>query len=67
VTRWGSDPFAGGSYSSLTPGSTPEDYDTLAAPIGNVLFFAGEHTHREHPATVHGAYLSGLRAADEIG
>ena len=28
--------------------------------------FAGEATSREYPATVHGAYLSGLRAAKEI-
>jgi monoamine oxidase len=65
VTRWGRDPFARGSYSSLMPGASPDDYDTLAAPVGKTLFFAGEHTHREHPSTVHGAYLSGLRAAGE--
>ncbi|MFO7585444.1 MAG: FAD-dependent oxidoreductase [Anaerolineales bacterium] len=65
LTRWGSDPFARGSYSSLMPGAEPDDYDTLAAPVDNILFFAGEHTLREHPATVHGAYLSGLRAAGE--
>ncbi|WP_363079367.1 FAD-dependent oxidoreductase [Leptolyngbya sp. 'hensonii'] len=29
-------------------------------------FFAGEATHRQHFGTVHGAYLSGLRAAQEI-
>ncbi|MCG2784630.1 MAG: FAD-dependent oxidoreductase [Anaerolineae bacterium] len=66
VTRWGSDPFARGSYSSLMPGAEPDDYDTLAAPVGDVLFFAGEHTHKKHPATVHGAYLSGLRAVEEM-
>lgn len=66
VTRWGRDRFAGGSYSSIRPGGSPEAYDLLAEPVDRVLFFAGEHTHREHPATVHGAYLSGLRAADEI-
>ncbi len=66
VTRWGRDLFAGGSYSSIRPGGHPAAYDQLAAPVDDVLFFAGEHTHREHPATVHGAYLSGLRAADEL-
>ncbi|ODA82884.1 hypothetical protein RJ55_01393 [Drechmeria coniospora] len=65
VTRWGADRFARGSYSSAAPGMLPEDYDTTARSIGN-LFFAGEHTIVTHPATVHGAYLSGLRAASEV-
>lgn len=65
VTRWGSDRFARGSYSSAAPGMLSDDYDTMARPIGN-LFFAGEHTISTHPATVHGAYLSGLRAATEV-
>lgn len=65
VTRWGSDPFSRGSYSSAAPGIHPDDYDTMARPVGN-LFFAGEHTIGTHPATVHGAYLSGLRAASEV-
>ncbi|KAK3300291.1 flavin-containing amine oxidoreductase-domain containing protein [Chaetomium fimeti] len=65
VTRWASDKFARGSYSSAGPDMKADDYDTMARPIGN-LFFAGEHTCGTHPATVHGAYLSGLRAASEI-
>lgn len=65
VTRWGSDRFARGSYSSAAPGMLPDDYDKMARSVGN-LFFAGEHTTGTHPATVHGAYLSGLRAAAEV-
>ncbi|KAI1090742.1 flavin-containing amine oxidoreductase-domain containing protein [Rostrohypoxylon terebratum] len=65
VTRWGSDKFARGSYSSAGPSMRPDDYQTMAKAVGN-LFFAGEHTTETHPATVHGAYLSGLRAASEV-
>jgi lysine-specific histone demethylase 1 len=65
VTRWASDKFARGSYSSAGPNMKADDYDTMARPVGN-LFFAGEHTCGTHPATVHGAYLSGLRAASEV-
>src|SRR5690606_8566901 len=35
-------------------------------PIDNKIFFAGEATCREHPATVLGAYLSGVREAGVI-
>lgn len=65
VTRWEKDPFARGSYSYLGPAAQPGDYDAMAKPLGN-LFFAGEATCGTHPATVHGAYISGLRAAAEV-
>ncbi|KAB5551385.1 putative lysine-specific histone demethylase 1A [Coniochaeta sp. 2T2.1] len=65
VTRWASDKFARGSYSSAGPDMQADDYDNMARPVGN-LFFAGEHTSATHPATVHGAYLTGLRAASEV-
>ncbi|KAK4136482.1 hypothetical protein BT67DRAFT_373907 [Trichocladium antarcticum] len=65
VTRWASDKFARGSYSSAGPDMKTDDYDTMARAVGN-LFFAGEHTSGTHPATVHGAYLSGLRAASDV-
>ena len=65
VTRWGSDPFARGTYSFVAAEARAGDYDTIAAPVEN-LFFAGEATIATHPATVHGAYLSGLRAAHEV-
>jgi lysine-specific histone demethylase 1 len=65
VTRWGHDQFARGSYSYTGPNFQPEDYDVMAKPIEN-LYFAGEHTCGTHPATVHGAYISGLRAASDV-
>jgi monoamine oxidase len=65
VTRWRRDRFARGSYSYMSIDSLPGDYDAMAARVGN-LFFAGEATCGSHPATVHGAYLSGLRAASEV-
>jgi len=65
VTRWGRNPFFNGSYSHVPVGGFPKDYDALAEPAGR-LFFAGEATNRRYPATVHGAFLSGLRAAAEV-
>lgn len=82
VTRWRADPWARGSYSFVSVGSSGSDYDLLASPVippnptsTNInqeqdelprLFFAGEHTIRNYPATVHGAFLSGLREAGRI-
>jgi len=66
ITRWGKDPFSLGSYSHIPPFASGDDCDALAEPVGVVLFFAGEATSREYPGTVHGAYLSGLRAAEEM-
>lgn len=65
-TRWAADPFAWGSYSYVAKGSTLADVEALAAPVGGRLFFAGEATTTKDPATVHGAYRSGLRAAEEV-
>ena len=65
VTRWAKDRFAKGSYSYVGTEARPDDYELMAKPVGN-LYFAGEATCGTHPATVHGAYLSGLRAAAEV-
>jgi len=66
ITRWASDPFAVGSYSFNKVGSTPAMRDHLAASVDGRVHFAGEATHRRSFATVHGAYLSGIRAAKQI-
>jgi monoamine oxidase len=65
-TRWSSDPYSYGSYSYISVGAKTEYYDTLARPINNRVFFAGEATHRRYPGTVHGAYLSGIREANLV-
>lgn len=65
-TRWLGDPWCRGAYSFVPPGATMEAYDVLAAPIADRVYLAGEHTHRKHPSTVHGALMSGRRAAGRI-
>lgn len=66
VTDWGSDPYSYGAYSYVAVGSSGEDYDILGRPVENCLFFAGEATCKEHPDTVGGAMMSGLREAVRI-
>ncbi|KAJ8772639.1 hypothetical protein K2173_027816 [Erythroxylum novogranatense] len=66
VTDWGRDPFSYGAYSYVAIGSSGEDYDILGRPVENCLFFAGEATCKEHPDTVGGAMMSGLREAVRI-
>jgi monoamine oxidase len=66
VTRWGTDVDTGGSYSFVAVGASMNDYEMLARPVGKRIFFAGEHTCQEHPDTVGGAMLTGLREASRI-
>jgi monoamine oxidase len=66
VTRWSQDPHARGAYSHIAPGASGDDYDVLAEPVAGRLRFAGEATYRHHPATVHGAYMSGIREARRL-
>eukprot|EP00879_Flechtneria_rotunda_P010703 GHRR01011185.1.p1 GENE.GHRR01011185.1~~GHRR01011185.1.p1 ORF type:complete len:666 (+),score=276.42 GHRR01011185.1:1382-3379(+) len=66
-THWGSDPLFCGSYSSVAVGSSgATDYDAMAKPLGNRVFFAGEATTSRYPATMHGAFATGLREAANI-
>ncbi|MFZ5727773.1 MAG: flavin monoamine oxidase family protein [Pseudomonadota bacterium] len=64
-TGWASDPWALGAYSHALPGCAPAR-QVLAAPVEDRLFFAGEATSKTAFSTAHGAWESGLRAADEV-
>lgn len=65
ITRWATDSFALGSYSCNVLGSSPPMRGDLASSVDGKLFFAGEATDEQFYQTVHGAYASGLRAANE--
>lgn len=63
---WAADPFTRGAYSFSVAGmeNAPR---SMARPIANTLFFAGEATADAlELGTVHGALASGERAAREI-
>lgn len=66
ATQWATDPYSLGSYSFVPVGSSREDMDELAEPVGGRLPFAGEATVADHPQSVHGAFMSGLREARRI-
>ncbi len=66
VSRWHSDPWAGGAYPHLPLGASLRDFRTLAQPAHDRFFFAGDGTNEKYPSTVHGAFLSGQRAASEV-
>ena len=55
VSDWGRNPYARGSYSYIAVGGSGRDYDECAWPVGPRVFFAGEHTNGQHPATATGA------------
>ena len=65
-SRWGADPFARGSFSFDAVGATSELRATLAEPVGERVFIAGEATDSLAPGTLHGAQASGLRAAADV-
>lgn len=66
VTTWGTDEFSHGAYSYIKVGSSNADFYKLSIPLKNKIFFAGEASEVRYPATVHGAYLSGIREALRI-
>jgi monoamine oxidase len=64
ASNWSRMTYVGGAYSHALPGHATARGD-LAHPFEQRLFFAGEATHVHDYSTAHGAYDTGLRAAEE--
>jgi monoamine oxidase len=65
VTSWGQEPSIGGSYSHALPGHG-DARALLARPVSERLCFAGEACSTQDYSTAHGAWASGIAAADWI-
>lgn len=66
ATHWSQDPETLGAYTYPTPGGRKSDFNRLGRPLDDVLFLAGEHTIFDYAGTTHGAYMTGIRAAEAI-
>ncbi|MCG5238646.1 flavin monoamine oxidase family protein [Azospirillum doebereinerae] len=64
ASDWAGAATIGGAYSHALPGQA-DARPALARPFDDRLFFAGEATHATDFSTAHGAYASGVRAAEE--
>jgi monoamine oxidase len=65
ASAWGRDPFALGSYSYARIGHS-DARAALAAPVDERLFFAGEACSINDYSTAHGAYRTGVQAAQAV-
>lgn len=65
IHRWGLDPHSLGSYSFALPGSA-DCRQKLAEPVDDRLFFAGEACSVGDFSTAHGAWQTGITAANQV-
>jgi monoamine oxidase len=63
-SAWARDPWSLGAYSYGGAGAQAARA-ALAEPVNERLFFAGEHCSDLDFSTAHGAYRTGVKAADE--
>lgn len=63
ASSWGAEPLIGGSYSHACPGHAAARQQ-LAQPVEGRIFFAGEACSGTDFSTAHGAYETGVRAAE---
>lgn len=68
ITRWGKHPWTRCSYTDFAVGGTLSDLNQMSIPLPpyNNVVFAGEASNFPNQGTVHGAYQSGLQAAQKI-
>ncbi|MEO5843090.1 MAG: FAD-dependent oxidoreductase [Acidimicrobiales bacterium] len=66
ASQWMSDPQIASAYAYLRAGGTPLDRDRIAASIFPGLRLAGEGASMRYPGTMHGAWISGEHAADQL-
>ena len=64
ATQWTTDKHILGAYSYAKPGYA-SDRLALSNPIGDRMFLAGEAVSAEAYASCHGAFLSGIEAAEK--
>jgi monoamine oxidase len=64
-SAWARDPWALGAYSYGSQGAQAARA-TLAAPVNDRVFFAGEHCSDVDFSTAHGAYRTGVQAAQDV-
>ncbi|MGA2053265.1 MAG: NAD(P)/FAD-dependent oxidoreductase [Opitutales bacterium] len=65
-SHWITDPFALGTYPSVAPGASGQDFDTIGEAVDDTLFFAGDGTTSVFPGNTRAAYLTGMEAASAI-
>jgi monoamine oxidase len=64
-SAWGRDPLARGAYSYGSKGAAAARL-ALSRPVDDRLFFAGEACSAEDFSTAHGAYRTGIAAAEQV-
>ena len=65
TTAWGRSPFIRGSYAYAKPGAS-EMRARLGEPVDGRIFFAGEACSPARFTTAHGAYETGVTAAEAV-
>ena len=64
ATQWTTDKHVLGAYSYVKPGYA-SDRSALSHPIGDRIFLAGEAVSADAYASCHGAFQSGIEAAEK--
>lgn len=66
VARWGSDYWSQGSVPFFAAGCNGDEIELVRAPLQDFVFYAGDHCDEQFFGTAHGAYRSGVAAAERI-